>query len=66
MHELGGVDAQTTSELEEVMQVEIALATLDLTEESPVDADLGSHRLLAQTQGMPAIADTFPEDPGRV
>jgi hypothetical protein len=45
--EIGWVEAEAVGNLDEVVQADVALATLDLAEKGPVDADLIGHRLLA-------------------
>jgi hypothetical protein len=46
LHELGRINAESSGKLQEVVEVEVALTALHLTEKGPVDADLSCHRLL--------------------
>jgi len=62
LHELGRINAESSGELQEVVEVEVALTALHLTEKGPVDADLMRHRLLRKTENVAAVADPFAED----
>lgn len=64
MHQLAGIDAETASQLEQVVQIEVALTALDLAQERPMDADLMGHRLLTKPKGMASVADSLAEDLG--
>jgi hypothetical protein len=62
LHELGGIDAKPSGELQEVMQIEVALTALYLTEKGPVDPDLSCHRLLRETENVATVTDPFAKD----
>lgn len=64
LHQLAGIDAETSGQLEQVMEVEVAPSTLDLSEEGPVDADLVGHRLLTEAENVPTVADSLAKDLG--
>jgi hypothetical protein len=61
LDELGRIDSEAASELEQVVEVEVALTTLDLAKEGPVHAYLAGHRLLAETELMAARTDALPK-----
>lgn len=61
LHELGRVDFEAGGELEEVVQVEVASASLDLSDECPVDVALVGECLLAETENLTARADALAE-----
>jgi hypothetical protein len=48
MDKLGGVHTQSRRQLEQVVQAQFAPASLDLSEESPVDAGLMGEGFLAE------------------
>jgi hypothetical protein len=62
LHELGGIDTESSGDLQEVVEVEVALTALHLTEKGPVDADLMRHRLLRETESVTTGADPFAKD----
>jgi hypothetical protein len=64
VYEFGGVDAEAGGDLEEVVEVEVALSSLDLAEECPVDAGLGGEGLLAEAEGFALGADALSEVAG--
>src|ERR1700735_3920316 len=63
-HKLGRIKPEPSGELDEVVQVEVALTTLKLSQERPMHPDLRGHRLLAKAQLGPALADALPENAG--
>jgi hypothetical protein len=46
------------------VQAQVASASLDLSQEGPVDAGLMGQGFLAEAEGFPAGADTFAERSG--
>ena len=59
--ELAGVDVEAGCELQQVVEVEVALAALDLAEEGPVDAAFGGEGFLAESERVAVSPDAFAE-----
>lgn len=64
LNQLGWIDAQAGGQLEEVVQVQVATAPLDLAEERPMDAAAGGQGFLAEALGLSLGTDSFAEDAG--
>jgi hypothetical protein len=62
LDEFRRVNPQPCCDLEQVVQAQVAPASLDLPEEGPVDAGLVGQRFLTQPQGFTAGTDAFAED----
>jgi hypothetical protein len=62
--EVAWVDAEAAGDLKQVVEVEVALAALDLAEEGPVDADLVGGGLLTEMEGLAAGAHALSECAG--
>jgi hypothetical protein len=50
LDELRGIEVESSGQLEQVVQAEVALAALDLADKCPVQASAISERFLAQTE----------------
>jgi hypothetical protein len=59
LHQLAGINAQAGSNLEQIVQAEVAPTALDLAEERPVDTALSGQGFLAQAEGFSVCADSF-------
>lgn len=62
--ELGRIDVETGGHLEQVVQVEVASAALDLPKEGPVDPAFVREGLLAEAESFAVCSDAFTEDLG--
>jgi hypothetical protein len=58
------VSPQPRRDLEQVVQAQVAPASLDLPEEGPVDTGLMGQSFLAEAQGFSVGSDAFAEDAG--
>lgn len=63
-NELGGIGPEASRNLQQVVEVQVAAASLDLTEEGPVDPALMSQGLLAEAEGFSVCSDTLAESAG--
>lgn len=61
-NQLRRINPQSRCDLEQVVQAQVAPASLDLSEEGPVDAGLMGQGFLAEAQGFSTGADSFAED----
>jgi hypothetical protein len=61
LHQLGRIDAKTGRDLEQVVEAQVALSSLDLAQEGPVDAGLVGQGFLAEVQGFPLGTDSFTQ-----
>jgi hypothetical protein len=61
LHELAGIDAESVGDLEQVVQVEVAPAALDLAQEGPVDTAPCGQGFLAESQGFAVRTDALAE-----
>lgn len=63
-HQYGRVHTQPGGHLEQVVQADVALAPLDLTDEGPVNPGLIGQGFLAETQFLALGTDALPEGSG--
>lgn len=61
LDQLGRVNPQPRRQLEQVVQAQVAPASLDLSEEGPMDAGLVGQGFLAEAQGFAAGPNAFAE-----
>lgn len=61
--QLAGVDLEALSDLQNVVQRDVAAAPLDLADEGPVQTTVVSELLLTLAQLVTASADPVSEDP---
>lgn len=59
LDQLGRVNAEPSRQLEQVVQVQVALTSLHLPEERPMNTGLIGQGFLAETQSFAACADAF-------
>ena len=59
LNELAGIDVQASRQLEQVVEVQVAPAALDLAKECPVDAATGGEGFLAEALGLSLATDSF-------
>jgi hypothetical protein len=64
LDQLCWVNTQPGCHLEQVVQAQVAPASLDLSEEGPMDPGLMGQGFLAEAQGFATGADAFTEDAG--
>jgi hypothetical protein len=61
LDEIAGIDTEALGDLEQVVQTQVASATLDLAEKGPVDTSLRREGFLAEAESLPPGTDSFAE-----
>lgn len=64
MHQFARIDAQASRQLEQIVEVEVASAALDLTKESSVNTAASRQGFLTEAQGFAASTDAFAKNAG--
>ena len=64
LNQLAGIDVQASRQLEQVVQVQVTAAPLDLAKERPMDAATGGQGFLAEALGLSLGTDSFAKGTG--
>ena len=64
LNQLAGIDVQASRQLEQVVQVQVTAAPLDLAKERPMDAATGGQGFLAEALGLSLGTDSIAKGTG--